>query len=136
DIDGAGAEETAQAICGAGGHAVAIACDVRQDDSVRAAAETAERELGDVDIAMNNVGVILSGHPEDIPIAEWQRIVDLNLMSAVRSLAVFVPKMVARGRGYIVNTASFAGLYPYATNRLPHAAANAAVVPPSAGPTL
>ncbi|HKA14859.1 MAG TPA: SDR family oxidoreductase [Myxococcota bacterium] len=136
DIDRAGAEETAQAIAAGGGQAIGIECDVRRDDSVRAAAAAAERQFGDIDIAMNNVGVILSGHPEDIPIAEWERIVDLNLMSAVRSLAVFVPKMVARGRGYIVNTASFAGLYPYATNRLPYAAAKAAVVALSEGLAL
>src|SRR5262249_37472443 len=59
---------------------------------------------------------------------EWQRIVDLNLMSTVRGLAVFLPRMLARGSGYIVNTASFAGLYPYATNRIPYAASKAAVV--------
>lgn len=128
DVDAAGADDTAQAIRAAGGEAIGIACDVRLDDSVRAAADEATRRLGDVDIVMNNVGVILSGHPEDIPVAEWQRILDLNLMSAVRSLAVFVPRMLSRGRGYIVNTASFAGLYPYATNRIPYAAAKAAVV--------
>ena len=128
DIDRAGAEETAQAIIAGGGEAIGIACDVRSDDSVRLAADEAVRRFGDVDIVMNNVGVILSGHPEDIPIHEWQRILDLNLMSAVRSLAVFLPRMVARGSGTIVNTASFAGLYPYATNRIPYAAAKAAVV--------
>ena len=128
DVDRAGAEEAARAIGELGGHAIAIECDVREDDSVRAAADQAARRLGEIDIAMNNVGVILSGHPEDIPIHEWQRIVDLNLMSTVRSLAVFLPRMVARGSGYIVNTASFAGLYPYATNRIPYAAAKAAVV--------
>ena len=77
---------------------------------------------------MNNVGVILSGNPEDIPLAEWQRIVNLNLFSAVRSLEVFLPKMIARRSGYIVNTASFAGLYPYAANRIPYVASKAAVI--------
>jgi NAD(P)-dependent dehydrogenase (short-subunit alcohol dehydrogenase family) len=136
DIDATGAEETAHAIEAAGGRAIGIACDVTRDDSVRAAAEIAEQRLGEIDIAMNNVGVILSGNPEDIPIAEWQRILDLNLMSAVRGNAVFVPKMVARGHGYLVNTASFAGLYPYATNRIPYAAAKAAVVALSEGLAL
>src|SRR5262245_6937742 len=81
DIDRAGAEEAAQSIVAGGGQAIGIACDVRQDDSVRAAADAAELRLGEIDIVMNNVGVILSGHPEDIPISEWQRILDLNLMS-------------------------------------------------------
>ena len=99
-----------------------------RDESVRDAAAEAERRIGEIDIVMNNVGVILSGNPEDIPIAEWQRILNLNLLSMIRSNDVFVPKMIARGSGHIVNTASFAGLYPYATNRMPYVASKAAVV--------
>ena len=88
----------------------------------------AERRLGELDIVMNNVGGILSGNPEDIPPSEWQRILSFNLMSVVRSLDVFLPKMIARGSGHIVNTASFAGLYPYAISRMPYVAAKAGVV--------
>ena len=128
DLDAAGAEQTAAEIAAAGGSATGLACDVSRDESVRGAAAEAERRIGAIDIVMNNVGVILSGHPEDIPLAEWQRILDLNLMSVVRSNAVFVPKLIARGRGHLVNTASFAGLYPYATSRMPYVAAKAAVV--------
>ncbi len=43
-------------------------------------------------------------------------------------MPIVLPKMLARGEGYIVNTASFAGLYPYATNRIPYAASKAALV--------
>lgn len=70
----------------------------------------------------------ISTKPEDIPVAEWERILSLNLMSVVRSNAVFLPKMIARGSGYIVNTASFAGLYPFAASRMPYVAAKAGVV--------
>jgi len=128
DIDAAAAQSTAAEIDTLGGTAVGLRCDVLSDESVRATAAEAERHLGELDIVMNNVGGILSGNPEDIPLAEWQRILSLNLMSAVRSLDVFVPKMIARGHGFIVNTASFAGLYPYAINRMPYVAAKAAVV--------
>jgi short-subunit dehydrogenase len=88
----------------------------------------AERGLGEIDIVMNNVGAALTGHPQDIPFKEWQRITELNYFGTVRSLGIFLPKMLARGRGHIVNTASFAGLYPYAISRLPYAAAKAAVI--------
>jgi len=128
DIDKPGADETAAAIAAAGGKAVGLRCDVTSDLSVREAAVAAEIALGDVDIVMNNVGGILHGNPEDIPIGEWERILSLNLMSAVRSNAVFLPRMIARGSGHIVNTASFAGLYPFATTRMPYVAAKAAVV--------
>jgi NAD(P)-dependent dehydrogenase (short-subunit alcohol dehydrogenase family) len=125
DLDLAAAEETATLI---GGAAVAIRCDVLDDASVRAAADAAEAALGDLDIVMNNVGGMLNGHPEDVPMAEWQRMMDINYFAAVRSVSHFLPKMIARGSGHIVNTASFAGLYPYAASRIPYAAAKAAVI--------
>jgi NAD(P)-dependent dehydrogenase (short-subunit alcohol dehydrogenase family) len=128
DIDLAGAREAAALIRSGGGEAVAIACDVTREDSVQAAGAEAERTFGTIDIVMNNVGAILNGNPEDIPTAEWRRIMDLNFFGAIHSNQIFLPKMLARGRGYIVNTASFAGLYPYAANRMPYVAAKAAVV--------
>ena len=128
DIQLDGALETARLIEAAGGRSTAIRCDVTSDVSVREAAVKTEIAFGQVDIVMNNVGGILHGNPQDIPIPEWQRIIDLNLMPAVRSNAVFLPKMLARGSGFIVNTASFAGLYPFATTRMPYVAAKAGVI--------
>ncbi|CAN7438923.1 SDR family NAD(P)-dependent oxidoreductase [Phenylobacterium sp. LjRoot225] len=128
DINVPGAQETAAAIKAIGGEAAAFACDVTREDSIREVADQAERALGDVDIVMNNVGVITNGNPEDIPLDEWRRIIDLNLFSVIYSNQVFIPKLTARGRGHIVNTASFAGLYPYAANRMPYVASKAAVI--------
>jgi len=128
DIDVAGAEETAQMIVSAGGQATGLRCDVASDESVPQAAAAAEARFGDIDIVMNNAGVLHSGHPEDIPMEEWQRMFNINFMAIVRSSRYFIPKMIARGQGYIVNTASFAGLYPYAVNRIPYAASKAAIV--------
>jgi NAD(P)-dependent dehydrogenase (short-subunit alcohol dehydrogenase family) len=128
DIDLPNAQETASLITQAGGKAAAWRCDVTSDASVREVAVAAEIALGEIGIVMNNVGGILHGNPEDIPLSEWQRILDLNLLPVVRSNAVFLPKMLARGRGHIVNTASFAGLYPFATTRMPYVAAKAAVI--------
>lgn len=128
DIDHAAAGDTAAAIEAAGDRAIGLAADVLSEASIARAAVEAEAALGPVDIVMNNVGGILSGHPEDIPLAEWQRMMDLNFFAAIRSLGVFLPKFQARGSGTIVNTASFAGLFPYAANRMPYAAAKAAVI--------
>jgi NAD(P)-dependent dehydrogenase (short-subunit alcohol dehydrogenase family) len=136
DIKLDGAEETAEAIRATGGEAAAIACDVTDDASVRAAAEAAEARFGEIDILMNNVGVIVSGDPQDIPLFEWRRIIELNLFSALRGLELYLPKFVARGRGHIVNTASFAGMYPYAANRLPYVASKAALIALSEGLAL
>jgi NAD(P)-dependent dehydrogenase (short-subunit alcohol dehydrogenase family) len=128
DIDLAGAQETAQIVNAAGGQAVGIRCDVMNESSVSDAVNEAVRFLGAIDIHMNNAGIIHSGNPEDFPAAEWERMFDVNFFGAVRANAIVLPMMLARGRGYIVNTASFAGLYPYALNRIPYAASKAALI--------
>ncbi len=128
DIDRAGADETARLIEAAGGRAIGIACNVGSDESIADTVAQAESFLGDIDVLMNNAGILHSGNPEDFPVAEWQRMFDVNFFGAVRANAVVLPKMIARGQGYIVNTASFAGLYPYATSRVPYAASKAALV--------
>jgi NAD(P)-dependent dehydrogenase (short-subunit alcohol dehydrogenase family) len=128
DIDEAAAQATAAEIQAAGGSAVGIAANVMQDESVAQAVATAEAALGEIDILMNNVGGMLNGHPEDIPLHEWQRIMELNYLGSVRGTMQLLPKFLARGSGHLVNTASFAGLYPYAASRVPYAASKAAVI--------
>lgn len=128
DIDYESAIQTAETILNAGGRAMALSCDVTSDQSMLSAVGDAEAAYGDIDIVVNNVGVIVSGNPEDMPLSEWQRVVDLNLFPAIRSNDIFLPKLLARGCGHIVNTASFSGLYPYASNRIPYAASKAALL--------
>jgi len=74
------------------------------------------------------VGVLASGLPLDIPIEEWRRILETNVLSIVRSNAVFLPGLIAQGTGHVVNTASTAGLLPYGFDRLPYTATKHAVV--------
>jgi NAD(P)-dependent dehydrogenase (short-subunit alcohol dehydrogenase family) len=95
--------------------------------------DAALRRFGRVDIVANNVGVLTNGLPEDIPVTEWQRLLDINLMSLVRSNAAFLPLLLDQGSGQLVNTASFAGLFTYSYDRLPYAATKAAVVQISEG---
>src|SRR4051794_11093276 len=75
DIDKPGADDTAATIVATGGKAAGLRCDVMSDASVREAAVAAEIALGAIDIVMNNVGGILNGHLEDIPLSEWERII-------------------------------------------------------------
>ncbi len=128
DFAVAEAQETVAEIVAAGGQAAAIRADVLSDDSVAAAIAAAEAQFGEIDILMNNVGGMLNGHPEDIPLSEWHRIMEINYFAAVRGVKLILPKFMARGSGHVVNTASFAGLYPYAASRVPYAAAKAAVI--------
>ena len=128
DIDQAGAEETAEILRKAGAESVGLHCNVTDDASVLACIDAAEAALGPLDIHMNNAGILSGGNPEDIPITEWQRMFDVNLFGMVRANNVVVPRMMARGSGHIVNTASFAGFYPFAASRVHYAACKAGVL--------
>ena len=111
-----------------GGRAISAACDVSQTADVESLRDAAVNAFHRVDIVMSNVGVLAVGLPEDIPLEEWQRIIDINLLGTVRVLAAFVPLLIEQRSGHIVTTASTAGLFPYAFDRLPYAATKAGVV--------
>ena len=128
DISWDGAVETAALLRAAGAQALPVQCDVTDDGSVLAAIDAAEAEFGPLDFHMNNAGLLAGGNPEDLPLSEWQRMFNVNLFGMVRANNVIVPRMIARESGHIVNTASFAGLYPFAASRIHYAASKAAVL--------
>jgi len=128
DVDEARTAAVAQEIVDAGGTALAQRCDVAQEADFVAARDRCLTEYGRIDIVVNNVGVLVAGRPEAIPISEWQRVLDLNLLGVVRSNAVFLPILMEQGHGHIVNTASASGIINYAYDRTPYAASKAAVV--------
>jgi len=136
DIDLSAAEEVAAAARDLGVAASGVGCDVASLESFVSLRDAVMDRFGRVDVVMNNAGVILSGLPEQIPLLEWERVLNVNLMSIVRSNHVFLPLLLQQGSGHIVNTSSFAGLYTYSFDRLPYAASKAAVVQISEGLAL
>jgi NAD(P)-dependent dehydrogenase (short-subunit alcohol dehydrogenase family) len=119
-------------VSGLGGAALALRFDVAKDnfEDLR---DRALDHFDHVDIIMNNVGVMTNGRPEAIPLTEWQRVIEVNLLSVVKSNAAFIPLLIGQGHGHIVNTSSFAGLYTYAYDRQPYAACKAALIQISEG---
>lgn len=136
DINEQGAGAVAAEIIAAGGQALGVRCDVGKDGEFETLRDKTLARFGQVDIVMNNAGIILSGHPEDVPVSEWERVLNVNLMSVVRSNAVFLPIMLEQGSGHIVNTSSFAGIMTYSFDRLPYAASKAAIFQMSEGLAL
>lgn len=108
DIDGVGAEETADMI---GERAVPQVCDVSDGEAVAALADAAEDWFGKpVDIVVNNAGIGAGGVVVgEMPMDLWRRTIDVNLWGVVHGCHVFAPRMRAAGRGGIVNVASAAG---------------------------
>ena len=133
DLDEAASQLVVREIVSAGGAAVAVRCDVTSDDDVAGLKTAALDHFGSIDVVMNNAGAITNGRPDELPLEEWRRIIEVNLFSVVRSIQVFVPLLIEQGRGHIVNTASFAGLFTYTYARLPYSASKAAVVQISEG---
>jgi NAD(P)-dependent dehydrogenase (short-subunit alcohol dehydrogenase family) len=136
DVNEAEAEAVAVAARGYGVSAISALCDVGDTDSLLALRDLTLSRFGRVDVIMNNAGVILSGLPEQIPLNEWERVFNVNLMSVVRSIHIFVPLLLAQGSGHVVNTASVAGLMTYSYDRMPYAASKAAIVQMSEGLAL
>jgi NAD(P)-dependent dehydrogenase (short-subunit alcohol dehydrogenase family) len=128
DIDAARAATVEREARDFGVDAAGIRCDVTSDDDFAAVYDETLRRFGRVDIVMNNASVIPIGRPETLPMEAWQRCVDVNLLSVVRSLRLFLPRLLDQGSGHVVNTASTAGLMAYAYERLPYSATKSAIV--------
>ena len=125
DLDGERARSVAVEL---GERAVGAPCDVTELADLEAVRDLALDRFGRVDLVMNNVGVLAVGPVEEIPLEAWQRVVDINLLSMVRSNLVFLPGFLEQGSGHVVNTASTAGLLPYGFDRLPYTTTKHAVV--------
>jgi NAD(P)-dependent dehydrogenase (short-subunit alcohol dehydrogenase family) len=120
DRNGDGVRAVAQEVGG-----IAFETDVSKEADILHMIETVEAEQGPIDLFCSNAGIGIGGGAE-APDEAWQRIWDINVMAHVWAARHMVPRMAARGVGYLVNTASAAGLLsqigsaPYAVTK--HAA--------------
>ncbi|MEM7523400.1 MAG: SDR family oxidoreductase [Pseudomonadota bacterium] len=104
DIDEAGAKSIADEVGG-----VAIAANVGSDSGVKALIDAVEDVHGPIDLFCSNAGILIPGGPETSD-DDWRLIMDVNVMSHIWAARHLAPKMIARGGGYFLNTASAAGL--------------------------
>jgi NAD(P)-dependent dehydrogenase (short-subunit alcohol dehydrogenase family) len=105
DVNEASAEETATMIGASARHA---ALDVRDGAAVQQFCDS----VGRIDYMFNNAGIAVGGEVQDLTLAHWNRIIDVNIRGVVHGVHAAYPGMVLRGSGHIVNTASMAGLAP------------------------
>lgn len=106
DLHAATAEETARAIREAGGSAVAVAADVARADEVRRMVEATAAALGGVDILVNNAAYMSMAPLVDLPEAEWDRVLAVDLKGPYLACRAVLPGMLARRWGRIVNISS------------------------------
>ena len=88
---------------------IAVPCDVARESDIQNLVRRVEEELGPIDIFCSNAGVARLGD-EDVPNDEWQLNWDIHVMAHVYAVRAVAPKMAARGSGYLIHTASAAGL--------------------------
>ena len=125
DLDADGATAVADEITATGAPAVAVSTDVGVEADVMALVDKATDTYGPIDLFCANAGIAIGGSV-DAPDEEWQRIWDINVMAHVYSARAVLPGMLDRGEGYLLHTASAAGLLtnlgaaPYAVTK--HAA--------------
>lgn len=92
-----------------------------------AAVEAMAKRVGNVDILLNAAGFVHHGTVLDCNDADWDFSFDINVKSMHRTLRVFLPGMLAAGKGSIINIASAAGVFKAAPNRYVYGATKAAV---------
>jgi NAD(P)-dependent dehydrogenase (short-subunit alcohol dehydrogenase family) len=118
--------ESARAALPGDGH-LALAADVSDDAAMDALHAAIEREWGGLDVLVNNAGIASGGSMVETTMAEWRRILEVDLLSVVRGCRLFLPGMLAQGSGQVISTASFAGLAG-APGLMSYGTAKAAVV--------
>ena len=84
-------------------------CDVTNKEQVYKLAKTAKKEMGKVDILINNAGYVSGGEFLERPDEDWERTINVNLTAVLYTIRAFLPEMYERNSGCIVNISSAAG---------------------------
>lgn len=84
--------------------------DVARRDEVKALADAAITEFGQVDVLINNAGIMPVSRMHELKMDEWERMVDVNIKGVLNGIGAVLPAMIEREDGHIINIASVAGL--------------------------
>lgn len=98
---------TARQVEALGRRALAIPMDVTREDQVQAMAERTLREFGRCDILVNNAGISFPAPFHKTPLKRWDLVMNVNLRGPVMCMQAFLPSMIERKSGRIINVSSF-----------------------------
>ncbi|BBY61007.1 SDR family NAD(P)-dependent oxidoreductase [Mycolicibacterium sarraceniae] len=111
DIDGPAVAALRDELTAAGGSAIDIVCDVRDAEAVAALADNVYRDVGAVQLLVNNAGVEQFGYLWDTSVANWQRVLDVNISGVFHGIRAFLPKMMATtAPAWVWNLSSIGGV--------------------------
>lgn len=103
-------DETVAEFTEKGFNAIVKVCDVANPDDAQAVVDATVERFGSVDILINNAGISWGAMPEDMPIEQWQKVIDVNLTGCFLFAQAAGREMLKQGSGSIINIASIAGL--------------------------
>ena len=115
DVEQAALDAAVHGLSNYGDRVAHIRCDVAIGEELADAAARTFATFGNVHVLCNNAGVSRAGLVEEIALADWEWVIDVNLYGLIHGLRVFLPHMKQHGEpGHIVNTSSMSGLTPKA----------------------
>lgn len=111
DIDSENLKEVDKAVKAIGAETLAVTLDVTNYDEVQALADKTIERFGQVDLLINNAGVVVVGTAWEVPVRDWDWIIGANVNGLVYGAKAFIPLMLRQDtEAYIVNVSSAAGL--------------------------
>ena len=111
DIDDSGLAQTVAAAGPLGDRISPVHCDTGQQDQIRDMFARLDGQFGRINILVNNVGLIARAHPEDLALADWERVLRINLTGTFLCAQEAGRRMMARGTGgSIINISSISGV--------------------------
>ncbi|BDQ04822.1 MAG: short-chain dehydrogenase [Candidatus Dojkabacteria bacterium] len=106
-------EKLAEEIQSMGRKCIPIQCDVTVESQIQQAVKQVEQEFGKIDILVNNAGVVSAYPTEDLPLDEWNRIIQTNLTGVFLMAKHVAQVMKKHGTGSIINISSIAGFVSF-----------------------
>lgn len=124
DLDGARVASHAERLAENGAAVRALEVDVTDPGALERAADLAVEHFGRLHVAVNNAGIVAGGNSWELSLADWHRVIDVDLWGVIHGIRAFVPRILASGEpGYVVNTSSmsavvtFPGIGPYTASK-------------------
>jgi NAD(P)-dependent dehydrogenase (short-subunit alcohol dehydrogenase family) len=115
DVEQAALDKAMHSLSNHGNRVASVTADVSVGEAVSEAAERAIKTFGKVHVLCNNAGVSKAGRVEEIPLADWEWVIGVNLYGTLHGIRALVPHMKAHGEpSHIVSTSSMSGLTPKA----------------------
>lgn len=110
DWNASGGEETVRLVANSGGESIFVEVDVSSEDDVKRMVQATISAYGRIDILCNNAAIQVFGTIPETPVADWHRVMDVNLKGVYLGCKYVIPHMVEQGGGSIVNTSSALGI--------------------------